>query len=194
MKKLTNPNDAYRIRSGLKGRNIVFVGMMGAGKSAIGKRLAVNLDLPFVDADAAIEEAAGMSIPDIFETFGEDHFRDGERKVIARLMADDPMILSTGGGAFMNDQTREFISRKAVSIWLRAELDVLMERVKRKDKRPLLKTEDPEATMRELMEEREPYYAKADLTVQSRNESHGSIVLATVESLLNFLDEEHATT
>lgn len=189
MKKCIDPNDAYRVRSALNGRNIVFVGMMGSGKSAIGKRLAANLELTFVDADTAIEEAAGMSIGDIFESYGEQYFRDGERKVIARLMNEGSMVLSTGGGAFMDDETRDLIKERAISIWLKADLDTLMERVKRKDNRPLLKTDDPEATMRSLLEEREPFYAKADVTVESRNESHEMVVVAVNNALLAHLEQ-----
>ncbi|MEP3231791.1 MAG: shikimate kinase [Hyphomicrobiales bacterium] len=184
MKKCISPNDAYQIRTNLKGRNIVFVGMMGSGKSAIGKRLAANLDLPFMDADNEIEAAAGMSIPDIFDCFGEDHFRQGERKVIARLMAEGPMILSTGGGAFMNDETRELITSNAISIWLKADLETLVQRVKRKDNRPLLKSGDPEEIMGNLLKEREPFYSLANVVVESRNESHESVVEAVAESLL----------
>ena len=188
MKKCIDPNDAYRVRSALNGRNIVFVGMMGSGKSAIGKRLAANLELPFIDADSAIEEAAGMSIADIFESYGEDYFRDGERKVIARLMSEGSTILSTGGGAFMNDETRTLIKEQATSVWLKADFDTLMERVSRKDNRPLLKTDDPEATMRSLLAEREPFYAKADLTVESRNETHEKVVEAVNDALLAYLE------
>ena len=184
MKKCISPNDAYQIRTNLKGRNIVFVGMMGSGKSAIGKRLAANLDLPFMDADNEIEAAAGMSIPDIFDCFGEDHFRQGERKVIARLMEEGPMVLSTGGGAFMNDETRALIASNAVSIWLKADLETLLQRVKRKDNRPLLKTGDPEEIMSNLLKEREPFYGLANVAVESRNESHESVVEAVAESLL----------
>lgn len=188
MKKCINPNDAYRVRCALNGRHIVFIGMMGSGKSAIGKRLAANLELPFVDADTAIEEAAGMSIPDIFETFGEDYFRDGERRVIARLMAENSMVISTGGGAFMNEETRSLIKERGTSVWLKASLATLMERVKRKDNRPLLKTADPEATMRALLERREPIYAEADITIESRNQSHETVVEAVNEALIAFLE------
>ena len=185
MKKCISPNDAYQIRTNLKGRNIVFIGMMGSGKSAIGKRLAANLDLPFMDADNEIEAAAGMSIPDIFDSFGEEHFRQGERKVIARLMAEGPMVLSTGGGAFMNEETRELITANAISVWLKADLETLVQRVKRKDNRPLLKTGDPEEIMGNLLKEREPFYSLASVVVESRNESHESVVEAVAESLLD---------
>lgn len=191
MKKCISPNDAYQIRTNLKGRNIVFVGMMGSGKSAIGKRLAANLDLPFMDADNEIEAAAGMSIPDIFDCFGEDHFRQGERKVIARLMAEGPMVLSTGGGAFMNEETRALITSNAISIWLKADLETLVQRVKRKDNRPLLKSGDPEEIMGNLLKEREPFYNLANVVVESRNESHESVVEAVAESLLTEIQSEH---
>lgn len=187
MKQCISPNDAYQIRSALAGRNIVFIGMMGAGKSAIGKRLALNLDIPFMDADNEIEAAAGMSIPDIFDCFGEDHFRQGERKVIARLMGEGPLVLSTGGGAFMNDETRELITDNAISIWLKADLETLVNRVKRKDNRPLLKSGNPEEILSELLKEREPYYRLASLIVESRNESHETVVQAVVENLLAYL-------
>lgn len=189
MKKCIDPNDAYRVRTALNGRNIVFVGMMGSGKSAIGKRLAANLELPFIDADTAIEEAAGMSIPDIFNTFGEPYFRDGERKVIARLLGEGPMVLATGGGAFMNEETRALIEERATSVWLKADLDTLMERVKRKNNRPLLQTADPQATMDRLLKEREPFYAMADVIVESRNESHESVVEAVTDALIAFLEK-----
>jgi len=189
MKKCIDPNDAYRVRAALNGRNIVFIGMMGSGKSAIGKRLAANLELPFIDSDTAIEEAAGMSIPDIFNTFGEPYFRDGERKVIARLLGEGPMVLATGGGAFMNEETRALIKARATSVWLKADLDTLMERVKRKNNRPLLQTADPEATMDRLLKEREPFYAIADVIVESRNESHESVVEAVIDSLIGFLEK-----
>jgi len=189
MKKCIDPNDAYRARAALNGRNIVFIGMIGSGKSAIGKRLAANLELPFIDSDTAIEEAAGMSIPDIFNTFGEPYFRDGERKVIARLLGEGPMVRATGGGAFMNEETRALIKARATSVWLKADLDTLMERGKRKNNRPLLQTADPEATMDRLLKEREPFYAIADAIVESRNESHESVVEAVIDSLIGFLEK-----
>src|ERR1700704_4458572 len=131
-------------------RSVVLVGMMGAGKSTIGRRLAARLRLPFLDADTEIEAAAGMSIPDIFETRGEPDFRDGEARVIARLLDNGPCILATGGGAFMREETRDRIRDKAVSIWLKADADIIMKRVKRRADRPLLPTEDPKATVSRL--------------------------------------------
>jgi len=164
-------------------RSVVLVGMMGAGKSSIGRRVALRLSIPFVDADAEIEKAAGMTIPDIFATRGEAEFRAGEARVIARLLESAPQVLATGGGAFMNPDTRAVISVKGISVWLKAEFDVLMKRIKRRHDRPLLKTEDPGATLRKLMEERYPVYALADLTVQSREVLHERIVDEIVSAL-----------
>ena len=164
-------------------RSVVLVGMMGAGKSSIGRRLALRLGIPFVDADAEIEKAAGMTIPDIFAARGEPEFRAGEARVIARLLEGGPQVLATGGGAFMNPDTRAAIGAKGISIWLKAEFDVLMRRIKRRHDRPLLKTDDPGATLRKLMEERYPVYALADLTVQSREVLHDKIVDEIVSAL-----------
>jgi shikimate kinase len=178
---------AARIRDGLGQRAIVLVGMMGVGKTSVGKRLAARLDLPFVDADAAIEHAAGLSVPEIFAAHGEPYFRDGERRVIARLLADGPCVLATGGGAFMNAQTRAAIARKGVSIWLRADIDVLMRRVRRRSNRPLLQNGDPEATVRRLLAEREPVYALADLAIHSREAPHDAIVEEALAALAGLL-------
>jgi shikimate kinase len=157
-------------------RSIVLIGMMGAGKSSIGRRLAARLAIPFVDADVEIEEAAGMSIADIFAAHGEPYFRAGETRVIARLLDHGPQVLATGGGAFMNEQTRAKISETAVSVWLKADLDVLARRLRRRNDRPLLKTADPVATLAALLAEREPVYGKADVTVLSRDTAHDVIV------------------
>jgi shikimate kinase len=172
----------------LGGRSIVLVGMMGAGKSSIGRRLAARLDVPFVDADTEIEQAAGMSIPDIFAAHGEAYFRAGETRVIARLLESGPQVLATGGGAFMNADTRAAIAEKGVSVWLKAEFDVLMRRIKRRQDRPLLKTEDPATTLRELIGERYPVYGQADLTIQSREVPHDKIVDEIVDALAARLD------
>src|ERR671912_370652 len=139
------------VRERLGRRSIVLVGLMGAGKSTVGRRLAARLDLPFKDADAEIEAAAGMSISDIFATHGEPYFREGEHRVIGRLLQEGPCVLATGGGAFMHAETRAWITQAGVSVWLKAELDVLMRRVRKRSNRPLLKTTDPEASMRQLM-------------------------------------------
>lgn len=169
-------------------RSIVLVGLMGAGKSSVGRRLAQRLCVGFVDADTAIEEAAGMTIPEIFSLHGEADFRAGERRVIARLLREGPQVLATGGGAYMNEETRERIRQQGVSVWLKADLDVLMRRVRKRADRPLLKTDDPEATMRRLMDERYPVYALADLTVTTREVAHEVVVQGIVETLAGFLD------
>jgi len=172
----------------LGGRSIVLVGMMGVGKSSIGRRLAARLAVPFVDADTEIEKAAGMSIADIFARHGEADFRSGEARVIARLLEGGPQVLATGGGAVMNADTRAAIKAKGVSIWLSAELDVLLRRInKRKNERPMLQTADPVATLRELLVVREPIYAQADLTVQSREVPHDAIVTEIITALAGFL-------
>ena len=160
----------------LSTRNIVLVGLMGAGKSSIGKRLAEKLHLRFVDADTEIESAAGKSIPEIFAEHGEAYFREGEKRVISRLLDETGLVLATGGGAPMNPDTRARIRARGISIWLRADLEVLMHRVRKRSNRPLLKTADPEATMRALISARHPIYAEADITVQSREVAHETIV------------------
>ncbi|GIL00398.1 MAG: shikimate kinase [Alphaproteobacteria bacterium] len=156
------------IRNGLGPRSVVLVGIMGAGKSAIGRLLAAELDLPYFDSDAEIVAAAGMSIPDIFERFGEDYFRRGEERVIERLLSEGPCVLSLGGGAFMSEATRRRIADRAISVWLKADLDLLMARVRRRpNSRPLLKTADPRARLAELLAVRTPVYALADIHVES---------------------------
>jgi len=171
------------ILAALGTRLVVLVGMMGAGKSTIGRRLAARLGLSFLDADSEIEAAAGMSIPDIFEAHGEPHFRDGEARVIARLLESGPAVLATGGGSFMREETRRRVGDKAVSIWLKADADVIMRRVKRRADRPLLQTADPAATVGRLLDEREPVYQYADLTVASRDVPHEKIVEECIEVL-----------
>ena len=174
---------ATPILAGLGRRSIVLVGMMGSGKSSIGRRLAARLAVPFVDADSEIEQAAGMTIAEIFERHGEPYFRAGEARVIARLLEHGPQVLATGGGSFMNADTRALIRAKAVSVWLKAELDVLMKRIKRRGDRPLLKNDDPAATLTALIAERYPVYADADLSVASRDVPHESIVEEIVAAL-----------
>jgi shikimate kinase len=164
------------IAAALGTRSVVLVGMMGAGKSTIGRRLSARLRLPFLDADIEIEAAAAMSIPEIFEAHGEPHFRDGEARVIARLLDGGPAVIATGGGAFMREETRNRIRLQAVSIWLKADADIIMRRVKRRVDRPLLQTADPAATVGRLIEEREPIYQHADLTIWSRDVPHERIV------------------
>jgi shikimate kinase len=177
------------IRAALGDRSVVLVGMMGVGKSSIGRRLALRLSIPFVDADTEIEKAAGMSIPDIFARHGETDFRGGEARVIARLLDTGPQVLATGGGAVMNEGTRDAIKSKGVSIWLAAEFDVLMRRIaKRKNDRPMLQTDDPAETLRQLLKVREPVYALADLTMQSREGPHEAVVGDIVAALAAFLN------
>jgi shikimate kinase len=172
------------ILAALGTRAIVLVGMMGAGKSTIGRRLSTRLRLPFVDADGEIEQAhAGMTIPEIFAAHGDPYFRDGEARVIARLLDGGPAVLATGGGAFMREETRGRIRDKAVSIWLKADADIIMRRVKRRADRPLLQTADPAATIGRLIEEREPVYQHADLTIWSRDVPHEKIVDECVDAL-----------
>ncbi|SFL39605.1 3-dehydroquinate synthase [Methylorubrum salsuginis] len=172
-----------RLRRGLGARSIVLVGLMGAGKSTVGRRLASRLGLMFKDADHEIEAAAKLTIADIFAIYGEASFREGEERVIARLLREGPMVLATGGGAFMREATRARIAEGGISVWLKADLDVLMRRVRKRTTRPLLQTEDPEATMRALMELRHPIYAGADLTVLSRDVSHDRVVQDVMEAL-----------
>jgi shikimate kinase len=172
-----------RLREALRDRSIVLVGLMGCGKTSVGRRLAARLGLPFIDADEEIEKAAAMTITEIFADHGEALFRDGERRVIARLLAAGPQVLATGGGAFMNPETRANIKRDGIAIWLRAELPVLMRRVLKRDTRPLLQTGDPEAVMRKLMEARYPVYEEADIVIESRDVPHETIVTEIVAAL-----------
>ena len=179
---------AVALVEALNGRSVVLVGMMGSGKTTVGRRLALRLGLPFIDVDQEIVEAAGMPIPDIFARHGEEHFRDGERRVMARVLAGGPRVVATGGGAFMNDATRARIADNAISIWLKADLDTLMRRVRKRATRPLLQTPDPVGTMQRLLSEREPIYAQADLTVYSREASHETVVedvLSALETHVN---------
>jgi shikimate kinase len=165
-------------------RPLVLVGLMGTGKSTVGKRLAARLHLPFIDADNEIERAAGLSIPEIFDRFGEKEFRDGERRVIARLIDGRPKVIATGGGAFMQDETRALILERAISIWLDADLDVLVDRVKRREgSRPLLKDRDPREALAELAAIRNPVYAQAQVHVRSQPLPHD----ATVDNILKAL-------
>jgi shikimate kinase len=157
-------------------RSLVLVGLMGAGKSTVGRRLAQRLGRSFVDADDEIEAAAGLTIPEIFDRYGEEHFRDGERRVLGRLMDGRNMVIATGGGAFMNPETRELIRGNARSIWLRADLDTLVKRCAKRTDRPLLAGSDPAETLSKLMEERYPVYAQADMTVESGGDAHDQVV------------------
>ncbi len=181
------PFDQAQLLRDLGTRSIVLVGMMGVGKSSVGRRLAQAMNLPFVDADKEIEEAANRSIVEIFEAYGEAHFRDGEKRVIQRLLADGPQVLATGGGAFMNAETRDEIAEKGISVWLRAELNVLIARVKRKPTRPLLQKPNPEKVLAELLAQRNPVYAQADITITSRDVPHEVVVGDILSALDEFL-------
>lgn len=178
-----NDQLANAVHARLAGRSIVLVGLMGAGKTTVGRRLANRLGLPFADADQEIEQAAGKTIPEIFEEHGEQYFRDGERRVIDRLLKEEPRVLATGGGAYMSAETRAAIAQNGISLWLRADVGLLMKRVRRRSNRPLLKTADPEATMRKLVDERYPVYAQADLAVDSKDVPHDQIVEACLAAL-----------
>ena len=164
-------------------RSIVLVGMMGAGKSAVGRQLAQRLGLPFADADHEIERAADCTIADIFAQFGEEYFRAGERRVIARLVEEGPIVQATGGGAFIDPATRTLLLEQTVTVWLNAEFDVLWERVSKRSHRPLLRTEDPQGTLRRLMEERYPIYAQAHVTVISDRAPKEQTMLRVMDAL-----------
>jgi shikimate kinase len=164
-------------------KTIVLVGMMGAGKTSVGRRLSATLGVPFRDADIEIEAAAGCTISDIFELFGEEAFRAGERKVLTRLLRESPHVLATGGGAFMDASTRARIKERAISVWLKADLDLLLDRVSRKDHRPLLQNTDRRAALKKLLAEREPIYAQADITVLSDDGPHETVVKNILSAL-----------
>ncbi|MFN3318386.1 shikimate kinase [Rhizobium sp. TH135] len=163
------PSLGERAKAALGKRNLVLVGLMGAGKSAIGRIVAQQLGLPFIDTDTEIERVSRMSISELFAAYGEEEFRALETRVIKRLLRTGPRVVSTGGGAFINEKTRKQIERGGVSVWLSADLDVLWERVNKRDHRPLLKTENPKQTLQDLMDKRYPIYGLADITVQSRD-------------------------
>jgi len=171
------------LREGLGDRSIVLIGLMGAGKSSVGRRLAACLELPFVDADDEIEAAAGKSISDIFEEHGEDYFRDGERRVIHRLLKGGPQILATGGGAFMNSETRQTICENGIAVWLKADVELLAKRVRRRNTRPLLQGKDVHAVLSALMRVRHPVYGEADFTIESKDVPHEVIVSEIVSAL-----------
>jgi len=166
-------------------QTVVLVGLMGAGKSCIGRRLAQRLNMPFVDADTEIEQAAGCSIAEIFSQYGEAAFRDGERRVMARLLQGEPIILAAGGGAFMDADTRKLIHDHAISVWLRANLDTLAARTKGRTHRPLLNNDDPRETLEQLMEVRYPVYAEADITVDTGIDNPNVTCARVIEALVN---------
>lgn len=175
---------AETFRKRLGARSLVLVGMPGSGKSSIGRRLGQRLGLDFSDADVEIEQAANMTIPELFQTKGEAEFRKGEQKVISRLLDAGPQVIATGGGAFMNAETRERVRQHGISIWLKADIETLVKRVRRKSNRPLLQNADPEGTLRNLLAAREATYAEADLTVMSAEVPHEEVV----EAIVNLLD------
>ena len=164
-------------------RPIVLVGLMGAGKSTVGKRLAARLGLPFVDTDSEIESAAGLTAAEIFELYGEADFRDGERRVVARLMDGECKVIATGGGAFVDPRTRELLNKQAITVWLDAPVDILVERTARRDTRPLLRHGDPRETLKELAEKRRPAYSEAHIRIVTGNGAHGDVVEAILEQL-----------
>lgn len=179
-------NDIARIGKQID-RSIVLVGLMGAGKSTVGRRLAAMLGRDFVDADDAIEEAARRSIPEIFEEFGEAYFRDGERRVIARLIEERHGVIATGGGAFVNDETRALILGEAIAVWIDCDIDTLVERTSRRDTRPLLRGGDPKAILSDLFEKRKPYYSQAQVRVMSEDGPHKDTARAIIEAIDEWL-------
>jgi shikimate kinase len=184
---LPGPAPTALILESLGDRLIVLVGMMASGKTSVGRLLAQKLEIPFVDADHEIEVAAQMSVPEIFTKHGEADFRSGERRVIARILRDGPRVLATGGGAYMNAQTREAIRDRGLSVWLKADAETILRRAKRRTNRPLLQSGNPEETVRKLIEIRYPIYAEADVTVESRDGTHEETVASIVEAIVLFL-------
>ena len=193
MNSKLNQQDYDAARAATGTHPIVLVGLMGAGKTSIGRRLAERLDLPFIDADIEIEKAAGKSIPDIFTEHGEAHFRDGERRVIARLLENGKQILATGGGAFMNEDTRKAIKANSVSIWLKADIDVLLKRVAKRGGRPLLENHDPVEVLQNLINLRYPVYAEADITVESLDVQHSHMVNAVIQALAQWQQQKESS-
>lgn len=183
-RSIAKETEAVRQRLGT--HPIVLVGLMGAGKTSVGRRLAEKLAIPFIDADHEIEAAAGKSIAEIFADHGEAYFREGERRVIQRLIRNGAQVLATGGGAYMNEETRARIQDHGISIWLKASLPLLMKRVLKRQDRPLLKTGDPEAVMKDLIEKRYPVYGLADITVESRDVQHGQMVNDVIRALIHW--------
>lgn len=188
------------VRNRIGHRSIVLVGLMGAGKSAVGRKVAASLGLPFADADTEIETVSKMTIPELFEHYGEPEFRSLEQRVISRLLKTGPQVLATGGGAFINENTRSEIAQDGISVWLSADIDLLMERVSRRKNRPLLRTADPRAVMQRLMDERYPVYANADIEVRSRDISKEDMAANVVAAIAAWLDghaeppREHSAT
>ncbi|MCZ8177739.1 MAG: shikimate kinase [Rhizobium sp.] len=184
------PSLGERAKVALGKRNLVLVGLMGAGKSAIGRIVAQQLGLPFIDTDTEIERVSRMTISELFAAYGEDEFRALETRVIKRLLRTGPRVVSTGGGAFINEKTRRQIERGGLSIWLNADLEVLWERVNKRDHRPLLKTENPKQTLKDLMDKRYPIYALADITVQSRDVRKEVIANEVLTSVIEHIGKD----
>tara|TARA_R110002124_G_scaffold53247_2_gene152720 strand:+ start:11731 stop:12318 length:588 start_codon:yes stop_codon:yes gene_type:complete len=195
---LTRPDPALRqaraeeLAEHLAGQPLVLVGMMGAGKTTVGRRVAARLNRQFLDSDEEIEKAAQMSVPEIFAQRGEPEFRSGETRVIARVLKHRGVVLATGGGAFVNPETRALVKAGAISVWLKAEIDILFERVSRRSNRPLLKTANPRATLEKLIEERYPIYAEADVTVISRDVPQEAVASDVIEAVLAYLKQQDA--
>ncbi len=184
------PSLGERAKAALGKRNLVLVGLMGAGKSAIGRIVAQQLGLPFIDTDTEIERVSRMTISELFAAYGEEEFRALETRVIKRLLRTGPRVVSTGGGAFINEKTRRQIERGGLSIWLNADLEVLWERVNKRDHRPLLKTENPKQTLKDLMDKRYPIYALADITVQSRDVRKEVIANEVLTSVIEHIGKD----
>lgn len=181
---------AEQLSERLAGRPLVLVGMMGAGKTTVGRRVAARLNRHFLDSDEEIEKAAQMTVPEIFEQRGEPEFRAGETRVIARVLKEPGVVLATGGGAFVNAETRALVKAEAISVWLKAEVDILFERVSRRSNRPLLKTANPRATLEKLIEDRYPIYAEADVTVVSRDVPQDVVAGHVIDAVLAFLKRQ----
>ena len=183
------PRDTHKdeLNALLAGRPLVLVGMMGAGKTTVGRRLAARLGRHFVDSDEEVEKAAGMSIEDIFASRGEADFRAGEVRVIARLLKDNDLVLGTGGGAFINAETRALVKTSAISVWIKADFELLFQRVQRRSNRPLLKTANPRQTLQDLIDKRYPVYDEADVTVVSKDVPQDQVASEVIEAVLNFL-------
>lgn len=179
-------NGTKIIRDYLGRRSIILIGLMGAGKTTLGRRLAKHLNLPFKDADQEIEAAAGMNVAEFFATFGEEKFRDGEEKVISRLLDNGPQILATGGGAYMRQATRDNIKQKGISIWLRGDLELLMERIALRQTRPLLQVDNPKQVMQKLIDERYPVYELADITIDTIDAPHNVMIDKLLEEMLEY--------
>lgn len=179
-------NGTKIIRDYLGNQSIVLIGLMGAGKTTLGRRLAKHLDLPFKDADQEIEAAAGMDVTEFFATFGEEKFRDGEEKVISRLLDTGPQILATGGGAYMRQSTRDNIKRQGISIWLRGDLELLMNRIALRQTRPLLQVDNPKEVMQQLIDERYPVYAGADITIDTIDAPHNVMIEKLLKEMIEY--------